>query len=107
MGRDVRDSVRRRCGTAARCRTALFTADTATVCRCPRLQEPDAWPASAGGVQPPPIRPADLAGQPPAELLAHIGHGRPLQRQGLLGGQPAELEAPLTWPPCQAATTAA
>jgi hypothetical protein len=38
----------------------------------------------------PPHLPAELL----AELLAHVGHGRPLQRQGLLAGQPAKLQAP-------------
>jgi hypothetical protein len=44
------------------------------------------WPTSAGGVQPPPPSLPDLLTEPLAELLAHVGHGRPLQRQRLLGG---------------------
>jgi hypothetical protein len=73
--------------------TALSTVDTAADCGCPLLQEAVARPASAGGVQPPPPRPADMAGEPAAELLAHIRHGRPLQRQHLLGGQRAKPQA--------------
>jgi DNA-binding SARP family transcriptional activator len=69
---------------------SVSAADTAA-CGCP-LQEPVGGAASAAGVQPPPPGPADLAVQPPAQLLAHPGHSRPLQRQGLLGGQPAELQ---------------
>jgi hypothetical protein len=61
-------------------RTAPSNADTAAVCGCPPLQEAVTGPASAGGVQPPPVRLADLAGQPLAELLAHVGHGWLLQR---------------------------
>jgi hypothetical protein len=45
------------------------------------------WGAATGA------RPAGLPGKPLAELGAPIGHGRPLQGQGLLGGQPTELEA--------------
>jgi hypothetical protein len=37
--------------------------------------------------------PAAPAGPALAELLAHVGHGRPLQRHRLLVGQPTELEA--------------
>jgi hypothetical protein len=55
-------------------------ADTAAVCGCPRLQEPVARATSAAGVQPTPKRPAELPVQALAELLAHIGHGRPVQR---------------------------
>src|SRR6266508_3796429 len=71
-------------------RTALSTADTAAACGCPLLQKAVTRPTSARGVQPPPPSLPDLPAEPLAELLAHIGHGRPLQRQGLLGSQPAE-----------------
>ena len=57
-----------------------------------RLQEPVAGSASAAGVQPPPKGAAELVGQALAQLLAHVGHGRPLQRQRLLARQPTELE---------------
>jgi hypothetical protein len=83
-------------GPATACRCPLDghgwypPAGTAPVCGCPRLQEPVAWSASAGGMQPPPVRLANLAGQPVAELLAHQGHGRPLQRQHLIARQPAK-----------------
>jgi hypothetical protein len=53
------------------------------------LQEAVARPASAGRVQPAPPGVPDLAAEPLAELLAHVGHGRPLQGQGLLARQPA------------------
>ena len=43
-------------------------------CGCPLLQELVASPASAGRMQPAPPGPADLAGQPSADLLTHIGH---------------------------------
>jgi hypothetical protein len=59
---------------------------------CRRLQEPVACPAAAGGVRPLPICPGELALEPVAESGTHVGHGRPLQRQGLLAGEP-ELEA--------------
>jgi hypothetical protein len=64
------------------------TADTAADA-CPLLQEAVACPATASRVQPPPIGRGDLLSEPVAELSAHVGHGRPLQRQRLLGGQPA------------------
>jgi hypothetical protein len=70
--------VHRPCGHAAlRCPPA----DTAAAGACPPLQEVVAWPASAGRVQPPASGPPELGGEPLAELLAHIGHGRPLQGQ--------------------------
>jgi hypothetical protein len=57
------------------------------------LQEALAWPAAAGGVQPPQILAADLPGQPLAELRTHIAHRRAAERAGLLGAQPAKLQA--------------
>lgn len=53
-------------------------ADTAAA-GCP-LQEPVAWSASTGGVQPEPVRPGKLALEAVAELGAHVGHGWPLER---------------------------
>src|SRR6266508_2733990 len=44
------------------------------------------------GMQPSPIRLADLVAEPLAELLADVGHSRPRQLQRLLVGQRAELE---------------
>jgi hypothetical protein len=40
-----------------------------------------------------PVRGGELPLEAVAELGAHVGHGWPLHGQGLLGGQPAELEA--------------
>jgi hypothetical protein len=40
-----------------------------------------------------PVRAGELAAEPVAELAAHVGHGWPLQGQGLLGGQPAQPQA--------------
>jgi hypothetical protein len=68
----------------------VSAADTATVCGRPLLREAVAGPTSAGGMQPPSTRPGELAAEPVAELAAHVGHRRPLQRQGLLGCQPAQ-----------------
>src|SRR6266567_4970358 len=58
-----------------------------------RLQEALAWPAAAGRMQPAQVLPADLTSQPGAELLADVGHRRPDERAGLLGAQPAKLQA--------------
>jgi hypothetical protein len=51
---------------------------------------PVAGPTSAAGVQPPAPGLADVLGEPLAELGSH--DGRPLQRQGLLGGQPVKTQ---------------
>jgi hypothetical protein len=63
------------------------------------------WPAPAGRVQPPLIRPDELVLQPVPELGAHVGHGRPPQRQRLLFGEPPSRR-PGRSPRCQPATTA-
>jgi hypothetical protein len=71
----------------------MSTADTAAACGCPRLPEAVAGQVAAGLVPPPLVRAGELALQPVAGLGAHVGHGRPLHGQGLLGGQPTKLEA--------------
>src|SRR6266496_4024224 len=58
-----------------------------------RLQEGHAWPAAVGRVQPAQVLAADLTGQPGAELLSDVGHRGPGERVGLLGAQPANLQA--------------
>jgi hypothetical protein len=72
----------------------LSTADVAG------LQEGVARPATAGRVQPLPVRPTELGGEPVTQPCPRQGHGWPLQRQGLLGGQPTVREA-VRWPCCQ------
>jgi hypothetical protein len=72
--------------------TRSQTADTAAD-GCPVLQEAFAGQASAGLVPPPPVGPGELAIHAVTELGAHVGHGRSLQSQGLLGGQPAQPQA--------------
>jgi hypothetical protein len=66
--------------------------DTVAACGRPRLQEAVARPA-AGQVPPPPVGVGELAAEPVAEPVAHVGHRRPLQGQGLLGSQPAQPQA--------------
>jgi hypothetical protein len=85
--------VRQRRGTAAGCPDGTVHRGQCRSLRVSLLHEPVAWPASAGGMQPPPVRLAKLAGQPCVELLAHVGHSRPLQRHRLLTRQPTKLEA--------------
>jgi hypothetical protein len=79
--------VRQRRGTAAgvsgrHCppRTLPQSADV----RCYRKSS--SGPRPLGGVQPPPPGPPNLLTEPIAKPLTHVGHGRALQRQGLLGG---------------------
>jgi hypothetical protein len=67
--------------------------DTAAVCGCPRLREAVAGPAATGLVLPPLVRAGELTLEPVGELGAHVGHGWPLQGQGLLGGQPTQPQA--------------
>jgi hypothetical protein len=52
-----------------------------------------ASPAVAGQRLPPPGGAGELGLQPVGKLGPHIGHGRPLQGQGLLGGQPTQPPA--------------
>jgi hypothetical protein len=86
----------RNCGTWG-CRRvsgqSVSTADTAAAkgVRCWRKRSPGR--AAVALMPPPPVRLGELAAEPVAELGAHVGHRRPLQRQRLLAGQPAELEA--------------
>jgi hypothetical protein len=68
----------------------MSAAYTSAACGCPRLQEAVARPAAAGRVPPLPVGVGELAAEPVAELGAQVGHRRSLQRQGLLGGQPAQ-----------------
>src|SRR6266511_3880986 len=58
-----------------------------------RLQEAVARLAAAGRVQPAQMLAADLPTEPVAELLPDVGHRGPGERAGLLGAQPAELQA--------------
>jgi hypothetical protein len=74
-------------------KVGVRTADTAVAGGCPPLQEAVAGPASAGRVPPPPVRLGELTAEPVAKLGADQGHGRSLQRQGFLGGEPAQPQA--------------
>jgi NADPH-dependent 2,4-dienoyl-CoA reductase/sulfur reductase-like enzyme len=56
-----------------------------------RNRSPGRRPAAR--VPPLPVRAGELALEAVAELGAHVGHGRPLQGQGVLGGQPAQPQA--------------
>jgi hypothetical protein len=62
------------------CRRLRVSAATGTGCQ----------PGGDWRVPPPPPRSGELTVQPVAKLAAHVGHRRPLQGQGLLGGQPAQ-----------------
>jgi hypothetical protein len=95
------------CGPGG-CRRPLSTAASGNRGRCPDgrcpagtlpqsagalLPEPVAGPAAAGRVPPLPVGVGELAAEPVTELGAHVGHGGPLQGQGLLARQPAKPQA--------------
>jgi hypothetical protein len=74
-------------GTAAGVRTASVHRGH---CGQPGLREAVAGQVGTGWVPPPPVGAGELTLQPVAELGAHVRHGRTLQSQRLLGGQPAQ-----------------